>query len=227
MTEAAWQADPTGRHQYRYWDGTRWTDHVADDGVTAVDPVLAPPPVVPPAPAPVPVTPAAPTASTAGARSGWRPGTIAMVVGALVLAVGSIGPWAEISAGFFSQSVNGTDGDGTITLVAAILILVIAVVTASTNAKSGLVVIALLAAMIAGGTGIIDAIDVRNRASDLADVTRFADAHVGWGLWATIGGAAVALVGAFLRARELAGTTVHPLPPGVQPPTSGDADGYL
>ena len=35
---AAWHPDPTGRHQHRYWDGTRWTDWVADGGVTGRDP---------------------------------------------------------------------------------------------------------------------------------------------------------------------------------------------
>ncbi len=39
MSEAAWQPDPTGRHQVRFWDGSRWTDHVADDGVQSTDPV--------------------------------------------------------------------------------------------------------------------------------------------------------------------------------------------
>ena len=34
-----WNPDPTGRHEYRYWDGTRWTDDVSDNGVTSVDPV--------------------------------------------------------------------------------------------------------------------------------------------------------------------------------------------
>jgi hypothetical protein len=29
---AGWFEDPDGRHQYRFWDGTAWTDHVADDG---------------------------------------------------------------------------------------------------------------------------------------------------------------------------------------------------
>ena len=24
----AWLADPTGRHQMRYWDGQQWTDYV-------------------------------------------------------------------------------------------------------------------------------------------------------------------------------------------------------
>ena len=34
---AGWYADPTGRHQHRYWDGAAWTDHVADDGVRSID----------------------------------------------------------------------------------------------------------------------------------------------------------------------------------------------
>jgi hypothetical protein len=38
---AAWEPDPSGRHEYRYWDGTSWTDDVADQGVTSVDPVGA------------------------------------------------------------------------------------------------------------------------------------------------------------------------------------------
>ena len=39
-----WAADPLGRHQYRYWDGEQWTEHVADNGMNAVDPPLAAPP---------------------------------------------------------------------------------------------------------------------------------------------------------------------------------------
>jgi hypothetical protein len=33
----AWRPDPTGRHEVRYWDGGRWTDHVSDDGVASQD----------------------------------------------------------------------------------------------------------------------------------------------------------------------------------------------
>jgi hypothetical protein len=36
---AGWYADPTHRHQSRYWDGSRWTEHVADSGVSATDPL--------------------------------------------------------------------------------------------------------------------------------------------------------------------------------------------
>jgi hypothetical protein len=41
MHPAAWHPDPTGRHQFRYWDGSTWTEHVANDGVTASDPLAA------------------------------------------------------------------------------------------------------------------------------------------------------------------------------------------
>lgn len=36
---ASWQPDPTGRHELRYWDGTRWTEHVSDRGATSQDPL--------------------------------------------------------------------------------------------------------------------------------------------------------------------------------------------
>jgi hypothetical protein len=36
---AGWFADPSGRHELRYWDGQRWTEQVSDRGTQAVDPV--------------------------------------------------------------------------------------------------------------------------------------------------------------------------------------------
>lgn len=38
-TVGQWAADPYHRHQFRYWDGAQWTQHVQDDGVAATDPV--------------------------------------------------------------------------------------------------------------------------------------------------------------------------------------------
>jgi hypothetical protein len=34
-----WAPDPLHRHELRYWDGATWTEHVADQGLTAVDPI--------------------------------------------------------------------------------------------------------------------------------------------------------------------------------------------
>jgi uncharacterized protein YxjI len=39
---ASWHPDPTGRHELRYWDGSAWTDHVSDQGITGSDAVDAP-----------------------------------------------------------------------------------------------------------------------------------------------------------------------------------------
>lgn len=35
----AWYADPTGRHQHRYWNGSSWTSDVADYGRASIDPL--------------------------------------------------------------------------------------------------------------------------------------------------------------------------------------------
>jgi hypothetical protein len=33
-----WHPDPSGRHEFRYWDGTRWTLSVSDQGKVGTDP---------------------------------------------------------------------------------------------------------------------------------------------------------------------------------------------
>ncbi len=69
--EPQWHSDPFSRHEYRFWDGTAWTERVADNGVEGIDPVpptAAPQPtfrqpepsapVVDPTPPPLPPEPA-------------------------------------------------------------------------------------------------------------------------------------------------------------------------
>jgi hypothetical protein len=34
---ADWYPDPDGRHEFRYWNGSAWTEHVADQGQLATD----------------------------------------------------------------------------------------------------------------------------------------------------------------------------------------------
>jgi uncharacterized RDD family membrane protein YckC len=52
---ARWAPDPLARHEYRYWDGTQWTEHVSDAGTVGIDPPVAGPA---PTPANTPTTPA-------------------------------------------------------------------------------------------------------------------------------------------------------------------------
>lgn len=35
----AWHPDPSGRFQYRYWDGVAWSPHVSTQGQTYLDPL--------------------------------------------------------------------------------------------------------------------------------------------------------------------------------------------
>lgn len=44
-SQAGWHPDPMQRFQHRYWDGSRWTEHVSTNGEMAIDPLS-------PAPAP-------------------------------------------------------------------------------------------------------------------------------------------------------------------------------
>lgn len=48
MSNAGWYPDPYGRHEHRYYDGTRWTEHVADRGRQAIDIVAATATLAPP-----------------------------------------------------------------------------------------------------------------------------------------------------------------------------------
>ncbi len=36
---SGWYADPSGHNQVRWWDGSRWTEHVGNDGVHATEPM--------------------------------------------------------------------------------------------------------------------------------------------------------------------------------------------
>lgn len=36
---ARWAPDPSGRHEQRWWDGIRWTEHVLDAGAQGLDPL--------------------------------------------------------------------------------------------------------------------------------------------------------------------------------------------
>jgi hypothetical protein len=67
-TEPGWRPDPSGRYEYRYWDG-QWTNRVANSvppGPAPAVPAAAPPPTAPAAAVDVPAT-SAPAAAPAGA----------------------------------------------------------------------------------------------------------------------------------------------------------------
>jgi len=42
-----WYPDPSGLHEFRYWDGVAWTEHVSRAGVAGLSPVVPTPPATP------------------------------------------------------------------------------------------------------------------------------------------------------------------------------------
>lgn len=57
MAASGWYSDPAGRHEHRYYDGTSWTEHVADQGRVTADPLDTPPVRVWPVQSPPPARP--------------------------------------------------------------------------------------------------------------------------------------------------------------------------
>jgi Protein of unknown function (DUF2510) len=105
--EPGWQADPAGRHQFRYWDGSQWTDHVADQGVLSTEP-LGPAPPAPTAPTQPAYPPSyyyapAPAAAPPARR---RRSKVPLVIGLLAVV-------ALLAAGTVYVLASRGDGSGT------------------------------------------------------------------------------------------------------------------
>lgn len=83
VQEPGWHADPMGRHQFRYWDGSFWTDHVADGGTASIDPVVA-------APRPFVSGPAPMLGQAVKRRRSKGPLIVGLVVVLALLAVGAL-----------------------------------------------------------------------------------------------------------------------------------------
>jgi hypothetical protein len=191
---AGWNTDPTGRFQLRYWDGTAWTDHVSTNGVQQTDPVAGGAPAVPVAAGASPA--AVPVAAAPRARVVWPTRTRVLVLaGAALLALGSVLPWAklEVSSGAFSVSdtKNGLDGDGVLTLVLAVVAFLIFLLVKHRKVTGWSVTVA---GFLAGAIAIYDIVDVKRAFDDLNIPSGInADATVGVGLWI----AAIAAVALF------------------------------
>jgi Fibronectin type III domain/Protein of unknown function (DUF2510) len=97
MKPPGWYADPTRRHECRYWGGADWTANVADGGVTATDSIESPPP----SPSPQHQTDSlatAPAVAGRGRRGRRRWALLVFVIAAAIgLAAGLVAwaPWAS------------------------------------------------------------------------------------------------------------------------------------
>jgi hypothetical protein len=103
-----WHPDPAGRHEYRYWDGAYWTEHVVDGGVESVDPLTG-----------GVHTPQPPPASgTRPVRAGPAPGllvSVAILAAAMIIGVAIVATRDGGESSTTSTTTETTSGDQTTT----------------------------------------------------------------------------------------------------------------
>ena len=121
---------------------------------------------------------------------------------AVVVIVGSFGPWAEVS----QFSASGMDGDGVITLVSAIVAAVAILIASASRTRPALGSdwIAAAAATVAMFVAVYDSFEIPKTFDLVAGAVGTRTA--GWGIWVTLIGSVVlaaVAVAIVIRARWL------------------------
>jgi hypothetical protein len=119
------------------------------------------------------------------------------IVGGVGLILGSLGPWITARTPFGTISANGTEGDGTITLILGITVVVMSAIPSS---NTGLRIAIGLVAGLAALVGLYELVNINQRAEEIAQVTTIGlNASAGWGVWLTLAGGVVAVDAPFGR----------------------------
>ena len=90
------------------------------------------------------------------------------------MAVGSVLPWATLERGGVTDTINGLEGDGRLTLGLALVVAALGLGSRSGRRRS-MAIWALIASALAGVVAAIDIIDLTSRFEGVASVS--------YGLW--------------------------------------------
>jgi hypothetical protein len=209
---AGWYRDPSQRHEHRWWNGDEWTPHVLTLGMRSLDygvddPFTSAAAAAATATVQETTTSETATAEPATAESAtdvtvatrpqtWPRAVWAMVLlGGAAIALGAALPWAEASSASASFSSAGVDGNGALTLAAALALGAICVLGGRRRSSAALMVVV---AVVVGAIGVRDAADIAHDADRLVARLPGVSAGVGVGVWVTIAGAVIALAGALM-----------------------------
>jgi hypothetical protein len=128
-----------------------------------------------------------------------RTAALVAIAGAVMLGVGCLLPWATITTGFGSASLNGIEGDGVIVLGIALVIGIAGVAALDRVGKVPSIVI-FTGASIALVVLASDYLGVAEKLEEAS--SSVARASVGVGLYLCMAGGLVAIVGAVILMRN-------------------------
>jgi len=109
------------------------------------------------------------------------------LVTAVLMLVGGLGTWASATVFGATISVNGSDRDGAIVIICAVMVAMAVVV-----ASRAVTIIGIVAALAATATSVYD----------VQDVLSTTGVSVGWGLWLSAVASLVAAILTIARLRE-------------------------
>jgi hypothetical protein len=121
-----------------------------------------------------------------------------VIGGAILVAVGSVLPWASVAVPFNGQlSIAGTEGDGMFTLILAFVVILLGVVGLNGRAGIGAPVGALVGSALALITGLVDVTNISRIGGLTVNLfgTDQAGPSTGVGLILVVIGAGVSIVG--------------------------------
>ncbi len=198
-----WHSDPMGQHDWRYWDGASWTEHVSDVGRTPqpapVTPSSTPHAVLPSVSLPSVSLPSVVAGLSKAATGRARTSAVVALVGGVLMALGAILPWEVVTVnGAIVESVKGlSEGAGGLTLGAGLLVGLLAVLflngTLGRGSAIAMISITAVALVFVMGNFMAISNDIDQAAGAGVDGFVAVDATLGMGIVLAILGGLVAI----------------------------------
>jgi len=126
-----------------------------------------------------------------------RTGSILAIIGGALMAGGSFLPWLSARSGFGTLDITGIEGDGIISLIAGVLVAIIALDRFDRPMSRSARAVVILASIGAAAVVLVNFQEAQRRISNVNVDTDAIVASVGLGLWVVGLGVALALVASF------------------------------
>lgn len=132
------------------------------------------------------------------------------LVGGIVMIVGSLLPWVSVSSMFGTINKNGIEGDGIFTLICGVAVILASIVAKEKPGKPSSV-LAVLFGLFGGILAVFTLANVGEATRTISGESVFA--AVGIGIYVTLIGAVVAIVGGLMKSTSVTpqGEAITPL----------------